>query len=34
VRDIAAIDALDTGMRCGPDPEVVDAATFPIKFEE
>jgi 2,5-diketo-D-gluconate reductase A len=33
-RDIAAIDALDIQMRCGPDPEVVDAATFPIKLED
>jgi diketogulonate reductase-like aldo/keto reductase len=28
--DIAAIDALDTGMRSGPDPEMVHAKTFPI----
>jgi diketogulonate reductase-like aldo/keto reductase len=32
--DIAAIDALDTGMRSGPDPEVVDAKLFPFKIEE
>lgn len=32
--DIAAIDALDTGMRRGPDPEVVHATTFPIKIED
>jgi 2,5-diketo-D-gluconate reductase A len=31
--DIAAIDALDTGTRSGPDPDVVHATTFPIKIE-
>ncbi len=31
---IAAIDALDTGMRSGPDPEVVHATTFPIRIED
>ena len=28
--DISTIDALDTGRRSGPDPDAVDAATFPI----
>ncbi len=32
--DISAIDALDTGLRSGPDPEVVHATTFPIKIED
>ncbi len=32
--DMAAIDALDTGERVGPDPEVVTATTFPIKLED
>jgi diketogulonate reductase-like aldo/keto reductase len=32
--DIAAIDALDTGARSGPDPEAVHATTFPIKVED
>ena len=32
--DIAAIDALDAGMRAGPDPEAVHATTFPIKIED
>jgi 2,5-diketo-D-gluconate reductase A len=31
--DIAAIDALDTGTRSGPDPDFVHATTFPIKIE-
>lgn len=31
--DVAAIDAMDTGARSGPDPEAVDAATFPIKVD-
>jgi diketogulonate reductase-like aldo/keto reductase len=32
--DVAAVDALDTATRSGPDPEVVDATTFPIKVED
>ncbi|HEV2543047.1 MAG TPA: aldo/keto reductase [Methylobacterium sp.] len=32
--DMAAIDALDTGERSGPDPDVVDANTFPIKVDD
>jgi diketogulonate reductase-like aldo/keto reductase len=32
--DVAAIDALDTGTRSGPDPEVVQTTTFPIKVED
>jgi diketogulonate reductase-like aldo/keto reductase len=32
--DVAAIDALDRGMRCGPDPEVVHATTFPITLDD
>jgi diketogulonate reductase-like aldo/keto reductase len=32
--DIAAIDALDTGVRNGPDPDTVDAKTFPVKIED
>ncbi|WGS18725.1 MULTISPECIES: aldo/keto reductase [unclassified Bradyrhizobium] len=32
--DIAAIDALDSGRRSGPDPELVHVATFPITVEE
>jgi diketogulonate reductase-like aldo/keto reductase len=32
--DMAALDALDTGVRSGPDPEVVCATTFPIKVED
>ena len=32
--DIVAIDALDTGMRSGPDPEAVHAKTFPITVED
>ena len=32
--DIVAIDALDTGMRSGPDPEAVHAKTFPITIED
>jgi diketogulonate reductase-like aldo/keto reductase len=32
--DVAAIDALDTGKRSGPDPEVVHAMTFPITVED
>jgi hypothetical protein len=29
-----AIDAIDTGVRSGPDPEVVNANTFPIRIED
>jgi 2,5-diketo-D-gluconate reductase A len=32
--DRAAIDALDTGVRSGADPDLVDARTFPIKIED
>jgi diketogulonate reductase-like aldo/keto reductase len=32
--DIAAIDALDTGVRGGPDPEIVDTKLFHIKIED
>jgi diketogulonate reductase-like aldo/keto reductase len=32
--EVAAIDALDTGERGGPDPEVVDPKLFPIKVED
>jgi diketogulonate reductase-like aldo/keto reductase len=32
--DVAAIDAMDTGKRSGPDPEVVDAKTFSFKIED
>jgi diketogulonate reductase-like aldo/keto reductase len=32
--EVAAIDALDTGARGGPDPEVVDTKLFPIKTED
>ena len=31
--EIAAIDALDTGIRAGGDPEVVDSKTFGVKIE-
>lgn len=34
VRENEAIDALDTGVRGGSDPEVVDSKTFPIKIED
>lgn len=34
IDEIAAIDALDTGLRSGPDPEVITATTFPIKVED
>ena len=33
-QDMAIIDALDSGRRSGPDPEVVKADTFPIKIED
>jgi diketogulonate reductase-like aldo/keto reductase len=32
--EVKAIDALDTGARGGPDPEIVDTKLFPIKTEE
>jgi diketogulonate reductase-like aldo/keto reductase len=32
--DMFAIDALDTGMRRGPDPEAMTATTFNIKLED
>jgi diketogulonate reductase-like aldo/keto reductase len=32
--DIRAIDALETGVRSGADPEVVDARTFPVKIDD
>jgi diketogulonate reductase-like aldo/keto reductase len=32
--DRAIIDALDTGVRSGADPDVVDAKTFPINIED
>lgn len=31
--DMAAIDAMNTGVRSGPEPDKVHAATFPIKVE-
>jgi diketogulonate reductase-like aldo/keto reductase len=32
--EMAAIDALDTGVRGGPDPEIVDTKVFPMKIED
>jgi diketogulonate reductase-like aldo/keto reductase len=32
--DMAAVKALDTGMRTGPDPETMTATTFNIKLDE
>jgi diketogulonate reductase-like aldo/keto reductase len=32
--DVRAIDALDTGVRSGPDPEIFDANTYPVKVED
>jgi diketogulonate reductase-like aldo/keto reductase len=32
--DIAAIDALDTGVRGGPDPEIIDTKSYPMKIED
>lgn len=32
--EVAAIDALDTGARGGPDPELVDSKMFAIKIED
>jgi hypothetical protein len=31
--EVAAIDALDTGVRGGPDPELVDTKHYPFKVE-
>jgi len=31
--EVSAIDALDTGIRGGPDPELVDTKLFPFKVE-
>jgi Uncharacterized protein conserved in bacteria (DUF2255) len=33
-RTVAAIDAIDTGRRGGPNPDVVDATMFPITIED
>jgi hypothetical protein len=30
---VAAIDALDTGVRGGPDPEAINPTTYPFKVE-
>jgi 2,5-diketo-D-gluconate reductase A len=32
-KEVAAIDALDTGMRGGPDPELIDTKLYPFKVE-
>jgi diketogulonate reductase-like aldo/keto reductase len=32
--EVAAIDALDTGVRGGPDPQIVDTKLFTISVEE
>ncbi|MBV9489478.1 MAG: hypothetical protein JO069_07110 [Verrucomicrobia bacterium] len=32
--ELAAIDALDTGVRAGADPETVDAKTWPIRIDK
>jgi hypothetical protein len=32
--DVAAIDAMDTGKRGGPDPEVVNAKTFSFRLDD
>jgi len=32
--ELAAVDALDTGLRGGPDPEMVDTELAPIRIEE
>ena len=32
--EIATIDALDTGVRAGANPETVDSKTWPIKIDE
>jgi diketogulonate reductase-like aldo/keto reductase len=31
--ELAAIDALDTGVRGGPDPEAIDTRTYPAKID-
>lgn len=31
--ELAAIDALDTGVRGGPDPASIDPATYPRRIE-
>ena len=31
--EVAAIDALDTGVRGGPDPEAINMTTYPKKVE-
>ena len=32
--ETAAVDALDSGVRSGPDPEAFDANTYPIKIQD
>ena len=32
--EVAALDALDTGVRGGPDPQIVDTKLFTISVEE
>ena len=32
--EIAAVDALDTGVRGGPDPQIVNTKLFTISVEE
>jgi diketogulonate reductase-like aldo/keto reductase len=32
-REIAAIDALDTGRRGGPDPDLIDTNTYPLRVK-
>jgi hypothetical protein len=32
--DMEKTDAVDAGVRSGPDPEVVEANTFPIRIED
>ena len=31
--EVAAIDALDTGIRGGPDPELINTKLYPFKVE-
>ena len=31
--EVASVDALDTGVRGGPDPEAINLATYPKKVE-
>ena len=31
--EVASIDALDTGVRAGPDPETLNMTTYPKKVE-